>query len=150
MPYKDLEVQKAKVRDLMRQRRARAKQINSPLSNTSEAAALPSVPAPAIPAQPDNLILKSPVDVKEKPVTKKVVPAPIAPSAGAKPYQKTFLNPPEFSYWSRFPGQTGRDCFNDPTLTCCYDLNFPVPWVRTYCPPIENVPICEYAKKKEG
>jgi len=104
----------------------------------------PNTPAPA--TKIDKPLAKDPVGIT-RPLNNPVKNR----EAGAKqpddPARKIGIvtDIPPGGYWTRFPGQTGRACFNDSRYMCCYDLNFPVPWERYYCPGHPDKP-CGYSK----
>jgi len=148
---------------------------NLPMAADAPASDIPGQQAPTMLAQkaepapatqkPDDLLLKALGDVKVTSAKHgKATTVPLEPSPRAKPpaissfHFRYSNNPaerlgivvgsePPGGYWTRFPGEQGRDCFNDKAFRCCYDLNFPVPWNRYYCPcgPVT----CNYSKSKD-
>ncbi|MFH1238843.1 MAG: hypothetical protein V1653_01880 [bacterium] len=148
MGYKDPEKQKEKMREQMRQRRAQAKAQKagdnlplaapgaiSPPDISGKTSLEPSTPAPV--TSPEYQ-----VDWKKRKSEPR--PQPLSNNDPAKNLG-IVTDSPRGGYWTRFPGQDGRPCFNDARYSCCYDLNFPVPWERHYCTGHPEYP-CGYSK----
>ena len=135
MSYKDPEKQREAQRTLMRQRRAAAK--GKPLS--TEGHISPSASGESSPPDINTFVQAS--QTEPRPATQAIK------SPGKwndHKYQNVDGTPPK-GFWTRFPGQNGRPCFNVEGYLCCYDLNFPVTWARTYCLSLPSG--CNYSRK---
>lgn len=136
MPFKDPEKQRQAQKELMRQRRARSKE------QTAGSSGAPPVDSDSPPES--NSLPQSASSVS------KALPAPSQPGPAAK---SLYDISPEFKpgvpgcMWKKFPWERSRKCFNADGQ-CCYDLEFPVPWERTYCPN-EHPLNCEYFRKTD-
>jgi hypothetical protein len=137
MPRKDQDEYRQYQKEQMRKRRAAQK------GNLSNTEVTPDI---------EKLLLKtgggdtSLVDRTPIPETTITRPPPDTKiTEDSSPTDEIFLKNHPGGYWSRFPGQQGRQCFVSPEILCCYDLNFPVPWKRWYCGCQPKT--CNYSKK---
>lgn len=165
MPRKDPEEFKKYQREQMRQRRAQAKEQkagdNLPpatpgqsISPPAKALEKPNKPAPA--SNPEYQVdwkkrkkdkLTGPENLRgegQGVVTTRRETPPRPQPINFLERGQHFAEAPVEGYWSRFPGQAGRPCFNDARYACCYDPNFPVNWERWYCPCLPKT--CNYSK----
>jgi hypothetical protein len=146
MPYKDPEAQKKAQKELMRQRRAQAKLKAG--ENLPPAIPGQSVIPPKASLEPNTPAPASRTSIHVKPSKEYQVDWKARAKEPRPQYrQEGFISSQDIpeNYWSRFPGQAGRPCFNDARYSCCYDLNFPVSWERSYCPGHPDKP-CGYSR----
>lgn len=144
MPCKDPEKYKKYMAEQMRQRRAQAKAA----ATGDNLPPVANAPAPASQSNQKNILKKGPENLRgesQGSVTTRSEPSPRSQLENDPARRIGIIGEtPVGGFWSRFPGQEGRPCFNDARYSCCYDLNFPVPWARYYCPCPPRT--CNYSK----